>query len=1370
MTEKQTSPGLRKRKTLWRRTTRYLFVILLLLLVILGGGGYYFLNTNSGLKQAISLVSRCSDYEIKADSISGVLLNKSELKNVSVKGKHFNFYSDNVTLDWQSKDLFNRSVTINAITLKNSVVELSPDDGKKKNDSNEYQPYDLGDIDLPFALRLKDLLVEKFTFRDPLTQKPDFIVDHLQVGIDYIGQVGTIQTFRVRGEGVDLKLTGQIETRGDFPLSLENTTLYESKAYGESIVAMTVKGCLKKQLDLQMTGKGISDFTLQANVTSLLNYPTFSADFILQKINSTALGLVDTAATAKVSATGGLSQTIELKTQGEMFYQSPQTDNVKLAFIGSFDGEQFTLADLKVGLLTAKQQLTGQGYYRLSDKTLTLTLDSPILQYPQQHPEVSANNLQFIIDGSLNDYHLGLNADTNSSAAGNVPFRLQAKGSTIAVKDLMATALIGGNPLDIKGNLVWSPTLAFKAQVTAPHILPTQKFPGIKGLDINVVGDNKMYRAKGNLHCYADNLPPTDIRLDVRGTPQYLEKADLTVNTLGGVASVNATGVLSPLAVAAKVSTQHIQPQRFYPQIQGDISSEVSINGKQAGDNLSVMTTIDELTGQLQGMPLSGKGKVMFNQAGNQLTVNDLSVNLAGNTINANGLLALGNDGESKLLANIDARQLNTLLPDLAGSLLANFQIKGHLKTPEINGKIDGRDLCYQQHRIHRLNGGIAIRLASDKFTIQAKANGITSGENNVDDAEVSIDGKVSRHQIKAVINTPEKGKIPRLLLAGSGGLNLPTRTWSGHLQQLTMDSALVGKWQLGNAVPLTLSADTIKINSLCLNQQTASLCADGALQQKNGQFKVRMKNLKTNRFAQLLPETVKLDTTFNASADLVVLSGRPEIKGQISASGGRLKIFTGSGQLDDTIEQLESKFSLNDNRLQTTLSSQLAKIGTLHLAAELPDIEHNTFQANVKINTPKLNFLQELVPQLNYVKGSLTGDMTLSGVPDKRLNMAGKVTLHKTDFDVPQFGTQIRAMTLDIFSQNGNHIGFKGGAKAGGGRIDIIGNINPSKRQGEINIKGKNCQVADSRRLKVTINPDLRIVFTDTINVRGDIVVPTALIVPDSTGSKITASEDVVLANNKGKKQPVKSPIDVEVNIKLGDDVRVASADIATRLFGGIRLIAKPGKTLTANGEVSIKTGALQVYGQQLDIKHGRVIFSNGPITNPALDVRAIREIDGEDVTVGMNVLGHISKPEISLFSTPSMPDSSILSYLLFGKPPNSNTFSSIALLQTGGMAGINSIARHVRSSTKLDVLEISFSGLEVGKNLTKKIYVGVYSSFFDAINQFLLKYKISGTTRVEASIGTDGISTDWVKEIETNEFGSSLFHMGRPLIDLPH
>lgn len=1337
-------------KPQWRRLLGYLLWLLLLLAVLLLLLGYYFLNTNSGLKQAISLANRYSGYEVKADSIKGRLLHKSELNHLSIKGKLLNFQSEQVVLNWQPKALFDKSLTVKAIHIKNSVVELIPEAEKKKQDNN--QPIELNEIKLPFDFRLADFLLENLTLRNPVTQKADFVIDHLQIGIDYIGQIGKINTAVFRGQGLDLNLEGQIETRGDFPLKLVNATQYRSKAYGDEVVEMTVKGSLKKQLAITMSGKGLSDFILTADIHTPLTAPQFKADFVLQKVDTTAFGFVDTAATATLSASGQLGQTIALKTQGEVAYQSPQTDRVKLNFVGEFDGQTVNIPTFNLGLLTAKQQLTGQGSYRLDNHNLDLKLHSDRLDYPQQNPEVTAKNLVLTVSGSLDDYHAKFHSDVKSNFAGDVPLQLQADGSMTALNKLTAQATVNGKPLNLSGHAQWSPTLAYQAQITAADILPIQQFPGIKGLDMVINGDANHYLAKGGLSLYSPSIAPAEIALDINGNPKTLQQADLHVKTLGGLIHIQADGDLSPLDIQARIGTKNIQPQQFYQQVNGNINSDLTVRAKQVNGLFDVVATIEQLSGQFQRQPLQGKGVITYQQADNQVDITELAVDLAGNQLQANGRLALNPDGQSDLTARLDGKQLKRLLPDLNGRLLADIRLQGNLSAPEVNGKIDGRGLSYQQHQIKQLQSDIVLSLQNNKVAINTKADGIHSGSTVIDTADIAIDGRISEHQIKVAVKTPKEGNIPQLNLAGSGGLDTQSLTWTGSLQQLSINQALLGKWQLTKPTALVLSADNIMIKHLCLQQKPASLCAHGKMQQQQGQFNVGVKNLKTQAFAQLLPDSVKLDTTLNADADIVLLDGQPQIKGKLAATGGRLQLMTGSGVLDDKIEQLETRFSLVNQKLKAVADSRFSKLGQLNLAAEIPNVGQSQIQAKVKINTPKLDFIQDLVPQLSDVKGQLNGDMTVSGTPGKQLNVTGKVTLDKTNFNVPQFGTQIRDLQLDIFAQNGNQIGFKGGAKAGGGDFNINGTINPATQQGEINLKGKNFQVADSRSLKVAIDPDLQIILAKSIKIRGEVVVPKALIIPESSGSKIAASDDVVLPGSKDKKVSANSPLDIAVDVKLGDDVRVASADIETRLLGGIKVIAKPGDALTANGVISIKTGALRVYGQQLNIERGRVIFSNGPIANPALDVRAIREIDGEDTVVGVNVLGYVSKPEISLFSTPSMPDSSVLSYLLFGKPPDSDTFSTTALLQTGGLVGANTIARDVRSATGLDVLDISFHGLEAGKNLTKKIYVGVHSNFFDAINQFLLKYKISGRTRVEAAIGTDGISTDVIREFETD------------------
>ncbi len=1335
-----------------KKIVKYCLVSIAALLIIVLMLAYYLLSTTSGLKNLIGIASRYSGYHIEAREITGQLINKAELKQLTITGKNLSFSSDSVSLRWQSDALLSRSLTITDIIITDSVLELSP--SQEEQPVKKTSPFELSDIDLPVGIRLENLLIENLALQNPVTKKADVTFDRIHVDIDYVGQKGTIKSMTIAGEGLDLHLAGSIETKGDFPLVLSNKNQYKSAHYGEENVDIAVHGSLKKALAIDVTGSGVSDFTVRGEIISLLKSPAFNVGVDIRKVDTSAFGFPHTATTAHVTARGALADTLQLETAGEIVYDSPETEKISLAFKGNIADNKLHIPLFSLGLLTAQQKLTGQATYGLDDTTLAVKLHSDALQWPQKTdaPGVLARELNVDVSGTLDNFHLAANTQAHTDIAGVVPVKITANGSQQSISDVNATATLNGQPLTLAGSATWGSKLDYTASISAPEIKAFREFPNIQNLALTVSGDDKSYTAEGGVHIAGKTIPPSDISLNVKGTPQLLSTAKLSLDSLGGTTTIDASGTLSPVDISAKLLLDAVQPHTFYPHVDANINGTVNLSVKSSGDDLTAVASIDALTGQVQKKPLSGKGSVAFDSAQQRITVDDIDLTVGGNRLQANGRLALSTAGTSDIKASVNANHLNNIVPSLGGSLVADLHATGALKQPEIAATVEGNNLAYQQHRVRKLKTALDISLSGDKLVVKSDVSGITTGAQSIDSAMLDISGKLSQHRIAAKVLAPAAGAIPSLELQARGALDIDAPQWSGRVNQLAIDDATVGRWQLAQASPLTLSADNVGVESLCMQQQSSRLCATGALKQNSGQFELSIKQLKTKQFAKLFPPTVALDTTINGAATLQLKDAQPSVKGKITAEAGSIDILTGSGGLSDRIQKLETAFELADNRLEAYAIGDLKKVGTLKVKARVPDISANTLEASAEIDSPNLAFIEELTPQLSEVKGKLTGAMTVSGDPSKQLKVAGKITLHKTNFDVPQFGTQIRGLTLDIFAKDGNQIGFKGGARAGGGSFTVNGNLNPANRQGEIDLKGKNFQIADSRQFKIAINPDVQILFADNIQVRGTILVPKALIVPSSNSSKITASEDVVLPTKKAKKQPKSSPIDIELAVKLGKDVRIASADIETRLLGGINVLAKPGKALFANGVISVKTGALRVYGQQLNIRRGRVIFSNGPIANPALDIRATRNIDAEDVVVGVNVLGNVRKPEISLFSTPSMPDSSILSYLLFGKPPSSDTFSSTALLQTGGLVGANKIARDIKSSTGLDVLDFSLSGVEVGKNLNKKIYVGVRTDIFNAINQFLLDYKVSSRTYLHTTIGTDGISGDLIKEIETD------------------
>ena len=86
-----------------------------------------------------------------------------------------------------------------------------------------------------------------------------------------------------------------------------------------------------------------------------------------------------------------------------------------------------------------------------------------------------------------------------------------------------------------------------------------------------------------------------------------------------------------------------------------------------------------------------------------------------------------------------------------------------------------------------------------------------------------------------------------------------------------------------------------------------------------------------------------------------------------------------------------------------------------------------------------------------------------------------------------------------------------------------------------------------------------------------------------------------------------------------------------------------------SATGELAIRDGSYRAYGQNLDIRTGRLLFAGGPLTTPGLDVEAVRR-PASDVLVGVRVRGTLREPVFALFSEPDMSQSRQLSWLVLG------------------------------------------------------------------------------------------------------------------------
>lgn len=225
------------------------------------------------------------------------------------------------------------------------------------------------------------------------------------------------------------------------------------------------------------------------------------------------------------------------------------------------------------------------------------------------------------------------------------------------------------------------------------------------------------------------------------------------------------------------------------------------------------------------------------------------------------------------------------------------------------------------------------------------------------------------------------------------------------------------------------------------------------------------------------------------------------------------------------------------------------------------------------------------------------------------------------------------------------------------------------------------------------------------------------------------------------------KLPVHVQLELDLGKKLRVRGRGLDTLLAGQLKLSQQNGKP-NLQGVVSTVGGSFDAYAQKLEIERGQISFT-GAIDNPRLDVLAIRP-GLDDVRVGVTVTGTALNPRIKLYADPDMRDSDKLSWLVLGRAPESLGRGDTALLQRAAMAllsgeGESTTGKLMRNlgldelSVHQDADEAKGTVVRLGKQLSKRVYVGYERGLNATTGSWQLIYRIAQRFTLRAQSGDD-------------------------------
>jgi translocation and assembly module TamB len=352
----------------------------------------------------------------------------------------------------------------------------------------------------------------------------------------------------------------------------------------------------------------------------------------------------------------------------------------------------------------------------------------------------------------------------------------------------------------------------------------------------------------------------------------------------------------------------------------------------------------------------------------------------------------------------------------------------------------------------------------------------------------------------------------------------------------------------------------------------------------------------------------------------------------------------------------------------------------------------------------------------IDEIKGDWQSDIKLRGTLNKPV-FTGYSKINSSLISIPVAGIKLKKIFLNVNSTTDNKFKIKGAFLSGNGMIKIDGNLETNIDKGfpaKLSVAGDNIQVYNTNGSNVEISTNLKLnKKAERINVKGIVDISNATVKTKSAISQsIKISEDVVFVNKhetteeKILRKQSRWDFVSDIKIVLGDKVFFDGYGVSGRLTGSVDIKAEPGKMITGLGALHIKQGRYKFFSTVLDLDIGRLIYQNDPVFNPSINARATKR--SGDITAGVRLTGFIKSPEVSVYSIPTMPENEAVSYLLFGKKVEDNSF---------GLSSLNSVSGQDSGS----------DGVDLGNKTTPGSYINYAVGLLNSTSVLRIRFELN-------------------------------------------
>ncbi|WP_058196038.1 translocation/assembly module TamB domain-containing protein, partial [Xanthomonas translucens] len=845
------------------------------------------------------------------------------------------------------------------------------------------------------------------------------------------------------------------------------------------------------------------------------------------------------------------------------------------------------------------------------------------------------------------------------------------------------------------------------------------------------------------------------LHLDVRGNDQRAQLTQVQAKMPTGTLDLGGEVAWVPeLSWDLNAKLAGFDPGYFAPGWDGNLSGQFASKGKQLpahadGSAAGYQASLDvpRLNGKLRSRPLDATGKFALQGAQGE---GKLQLALGDSRVQAQGKVG----DQLDIDAQLQPLQLADLLPGATGSLRGSVQVKGRRDAPDLTADLTGNGLKWDSYGADSvsLRGRLPWRGSGGELALRGSA--ISAGV-VLQTLRVDARGAVENLQLGADTHN-DMGA-----LAFAGQLRRDGARWQGGLNTLRVAPAKGEPWQLRQPATFAIAGSAVTLSDTCLGATGGGALCMAANWPKQG-LTVRGDALPLSLLQPWLPPN---------SGRKMYLRGELTLDGSFKPAGnawqGALRLASREGglRLGDNArgellryDQFSFVTDFTAQHIHSKLGVGFQGDGFIDATVDTGWDAYAPLTGEIYMNMSRLYWMELFSPDLVRPKGLVEGHVSLRGTRSQP-SMGGDATLSNFTGELPALGLTLSEGKGRFDAQPDGSARIVAAVKSGEGTLNVDGGLSwyGDTTPLQLNIRGSNVLVSNTAELRAVANPDLQFgIANKTMTLNGQVTVPSADIDLERLDRGTSVSEDVVVLDPADPEQAPSSPLQMDLRVVLGDQVKMAGFGLKGALTGAMQVRSRQGREMTATGGLDV-SGQYKAYGQDLTITRGQLTWSNNIVSDPRINMRAQRKVG--DVTAGIDVTGRATAPRADVWSEPSMSQSEAMSYLVLGRSlsnASSDEADQVTAAASALSAGSGLLASQLGARLGFDDAGVSQSRtlggsvVGFGKYLSPKLYVSYGVSLVGSGSVLTLKYLLGRgfDAEVESSTVENRGSLNWRKE----------------------